>query len=838
MNKHNISYSQLSVEQSLEKQHIKSKEFGLNEDEVKKRLSIHGENYITTKTKWGFLNTLLEPFKSWFILILAISSVISFYIGKKAEAAVILLILIINAAIYYIQNYSSKRILKSLENNNKQYCTVIRSGRHKKVEAINLIPGDIVILKEGTKVPADGRIINSNNLYINESSLTGESEAQLKSSDTLAKNLPIYEQTNMAFKGTIVSRGDGEILVTATGMHTQFGKIARLSKPKQQKSPLQIKIDKLTSKIILLVLLIAFLTFMLKLYRNAEPIEAFRFILSLTVSAIPEGLPIAVVIVMVVGIKFMATQKALVKGLSAVETLGQVSMIATDKTGTITKNKIHIAQTWKPSEKTDLESVIYKSSYAINGRGDEIDLIIYKEYKNSKSKKDLPSRYLPFDQEMRMSGAVWKNNAAHTTYIKGSVESILEACRLSEKAKKIIREKSSLLSSEGMRVIAVAAKLGDIDKISKRRIKGFSFAGLVALGDELRPEVKEAVELAHNAGIDVILLTGDHKQTAEYFGEISGIATDKSKALNGDDIFNKDHTQIRKLIKNHKVFGRVLPEHKYRIIDALRRTNITAMTGDGINDVPALRRASVGVSVGTASDAAKEASDVIILDDNFATIVSAVKYGRAIVMNVKKMLTYVLATNLGEIFTITGALIIGLPLPLTALQILWINVVTDSFTMIPIGMEKPETNLMKQPPQSSSAPILEKSRIRRMVFMSLIMAGVTLAIYYVLLPTGESGAKAVAFASLVVAQWANAINTRSDNDISFRLLKRPNWWLAGGIIVALALQLSIMFTPLSEYLNTQALSANQILIVILVFIAIIFSGDLLKLLLPIKSTSR
>lgn len=807
---------------------------GLTNSEAKKRLTTYGKNLISIKERWHFIKLAVEPFASWFVLVLVTSAGLSFYLGKFIESVVILIILFINAGIFYLQNFTASRLTKSLQKQNEEKCFVKREGKVIEVPVSMVVPGDILVLKEGSKVPADARIIESNFFNTDESALTGESQKQNKSTKPLNHRTEIYNQINMVFKGTFVSSGDAEAVAVLTGMNTEFGSIAKLAKNKSPKSQLQKKIDSLTKRLILIVLIIAGLTLLLKLFRGDNLIDSIRFVLSLTVSAIPEGLPIAVVIVMIFGVKSMAKENALVRNLSALETLGQVTLIATDKTGTITKNEFEVSGFWSPSERTNLGSVAYKSTIIKEGKGDELDKIIQSEFAGDIDSSSKFIRHLPFSQKLRMSGAVWKNQNSEATYIKGSVESVLAITNLSKQKKDIVIRKAQQFSKNGMRVIAFAAKNTSIHNLDSKDLKAFSFAGIIALGDQIRPGVIDSVKQAHNSGIDVILLTGDHHETAGFFGKISGISK-SPKAFAGEVLEGLSLVKIRELLKNQKAFGRVLPEHKYKILESVENYQITAMTGDGINDVPALRKADVGLAVGSGTDAAKEIADIIIMDNDFSTIVKAIKQGRAALVNIKKMLTYVLATNLGEIFTIVGALIIGLPLPITALQILWINVVTDSFTMIPLGLERPEMDLLKSKPLKPNAPIIEKRRILRMVLMALVMSALTLWLYSLVLKYDENAAKAVAFGSLVVVQWANALNARNDNKSVFLTIFRPNWALYFGISIGLILQVLIMSTALSSYLNTQALTSLQVFMVIGVFIAMLLSGDLIKRLVPLKN---
>jgi len=806
---------------------------GLTTIQAQQRISQYGKNVITVRDKWHFLKLTIEPFASWFVAILAFAALLSVYLGKAIESIVIIIILFINALIYYVQSYTANKLTKSLQSKNKQTIQVKRNGKLSTLLTSELVPGDIIYLRAGVKIPADARLIESNYLHTDESALTGESQKQVKDTNKIKTDVAIYDQTNMVFSGTFCSSGDGIAVVVSTGMNTEFGQITSLAKQKPPKSQLQVKIDDLTRKLILVVLVIALVTFFLQLLRGTEAVEALRLVLSLTVSAIPEGLPIAVVVVMIFGIQLMAKENALVNSLSALESLGQVTLIATDKTGTITQNTLEITGFWSPSEKTNLGAVAYKASIISEGKGDELDKIIQQEFQGDINSASVFIKHLPFDQKYRMSGSIWKNTEIQTTYLKGSVESILNISNLSQVQKNSVLENVEKFTIEGMRVIAFAAKNVSINNFNDTKLKEFSFAGIIALGDQIRPGVRKSVTIAQNAGIDVIMLTGDHVETANYFARLAGIST-STKALNGQVIEKLLPTQIRNLLKKNKVFGRVLPEHKYKIIESLADSEITAMTGDGINDVPALRKANVGIAIGSGTDAAKEIADIIIMDDDFSTIVKAIRHGRASIQNIKKMLTYVLATNLGEVFTIVGALVIGLPLPISALQILWINVVTDSFSMIPLGLEKPEHNLLKNKPANPNTPLLEKARVLRLVVTALAMAILTLSVYALVLPYDENAAKAVAFATLVFAQWANALNCRFDNKSTILTLLKPNWLLYSAIAVAATLQMTVMFTPAASFIGTQQLTPGQLGLACSVFIAVILAGDIIKKVIPLK----
>lgn len=805
---------------------------GLGIGQAQERLDTLGPNRIVIKRRGQLLMKLVEPFRNLFVLILLIVAGVSFVSHEYLDTTVVLVIVIVNAFIYYFQRFSADRVLALLQKTDPHTVPVKRAGKISRISADTVTIGDIVLLHEGMKLPADGRIVLAQDLKMNESILTGESKPVSKHTRPLQGEHPIYAQTNMAFRDTIVQQGNGTLLVSAIGNNTEFGKLALLSKATDTTSPLQHKINKLTSRLVIFVGVTVAITFVLSLWRQQTLAEAGRFVLSLAVSAIPEGLPIAVTIILVLGTKTMAKRKALVRNLTAIETLGQTTLIATDKTGTITNNKLHIAQTWSPA-KNDIEYIAAMTKSTEEGSStDEIERLFEKEFRQIIIKNQLIKR-IPFVQKLRLSGSIWKIAGKDWIYIKGAPETIIAASSLTRAQLTQAKHHLHQFSQDGLRVVGLARKESTDTKINLTALKGFEFCGFLAFGDSLRPRVQAAVEAAHQAGIDVVLMTGDHVATATYFGKQSGIAT-KALALEGSYITSLDNAEIRHSIKSTKVFGRVLPEHKYRILEALERSYITAMTGDGVNDVPALVKADVGIALGSGADAAKQAADMILLDNNFATIVEAIRYGRNIIINVRKMVSYLFATNLGEIITIVAALVIGLPLPITALQILWINLVTDTFAVVPLGLEPPEKDLMKSSPQIKSAPLLSRRHLLRIVAIAGIMATITIGIYVALIPSGLAYAQTMAFATLVVVQWANALNSRSEKHSFVEGFARPNWALVTGLLIAFGLQIFVMFGPLANVFNIQQIDTADVGMLVSAFVLMLISGDVIKRIIPLK----
>ena len=773
---------------------LESSESGLTVSAAETRLKENGLNQLTQKKDSLWL-IIIEPFRSVFIAVLVFAAVASTLSREPLDAIIISIIILTNTIIFYSQQYATSRVLRSLKKHSVQQVKVVRGGEELLISSIYLVPGDIIMLSEGERVAADARVIHSDNLQVNEGSLTGESVPVHKHSSTLESKKQIYEQDNMVFQGTYIIAGGARAIVVETGDRTEFGKIALLSKSDKSKSPVQLKIDNLVKIIVKFATGLAVLVFALALIRGLAVSEALRFVLSVTVSIVPEGLPVALTVIIVLGMRRMARQKALVRTFRSIEDIGQITTIATDKTGTLTKNELSIVDKWAVGNE-DLYEFAAMTIDSSASSSDPLDEAI--KQRSDQHKAGSGSKYYPFDISLRMSGAYLSDKKA--IYIKGSPEHTLALCELDKAKLHLAESMIGELASKGYRVIALAkyevagkppSSLANIGK------NNLELVGFIAFADELRAEAKGAIAAAKNAGISVRLITGDHFETAFNIGKQLGLASHPREVIQGVDL-PQDEASLGSEIARKTIFARILPVDKFRILKALKRTEITAMTGDGVNDVPALSNAHVGIAMGSGSDISKDAAGIVLVDDNFSTIIGAIAEGRKIFDNIRRMLFYLLATTIGEALTVLGALLIGLPLPVTSIQILWINLVTDTAMVLPLGLEPAEKGLMKRPPRRPNDPLLDKILLTRMVIVALTMAVTVLVIVYILNAQSQSKEyiQTVAFMMLITAQWANAFNARSEMDSSFSRLKKPNWALLVGFVVAVASQALVMFGPL------------------------------------------
>lgn len=782
---------------------------GLSQSEAEARLSTYGQNTIRVNSE-SLWKKIVEPFANVFMLVLGLAAAISIFHGDTLDAIIILSIMLANAGIYYAQRFSTDRILRALQKHSAQSVQVLRNGKHKALDAAFLVPGDIITLREGEKVPADARLIDGANIRADESLLTGESEPIQKTLDALKGEKQIYERANLLFQGSFVVSGEATAVVIQTGNDTEFGQLAALSKNKEVRSPVQKKIDKLINQIIAAVGGMALIAFVLALVRGTELIEAIRFVMALSVSAVPESLPVAISVILVLGMRRMAAKKALVRNMRAIETIGVITTIATDKTGTLTKNKLTVQETWQPTDsKTNLDELIQRSINSSSVKvHDPLDMAMshYVGIKKTHSTTHKALANLPFDQDHAMSGTIWNTKkAALELVLKGSPEKIIARADLTESEREDAEHALHQLTAQGYRVIAVATtqlkeSIGSFDALPKKTV--FELAGFVAIADELRPEAKRAIHAALDAGVTVRMITGDHLETAYHIAKKLGMVTRRDQVFDSRRMHTMTDEELGEAIEDARVFSRVIPENKYRLLSILKKHNITAMTGDGVNDVPALSNAHVGVAMGSGSQIAKEAGDIILLDDNFKSIIDAMREGRTIIANVRRMLYYLLATNAGEALTMMGALIIGMPLPLVPVQILWINLVTDTSMVIPLGLEKGEKHTMKQKPVSPKAPILSRYLVARMLIVAISMAITTLVLFAIFSALyGHEYGRTIAFCALVVMQWSNAFNARSDYESVFSRIRVWSTSFYVGLGIAVGLQVLAIFGPLQGLLH-------------------------------------
>lgn len=805
---------------------------GLTDQEVEQRRAKYGKNSINI-IKTPLWKILLEPFIDIFMLILLVALIISAFEGNWIEAITIGVIMIANAVIYYVQRFSTERILKSLQRELAQTVIVRRAGKESVVDVSELVPGDIVILHEGDRIPADGRIVAESGLLSNESMLTGESEAIAKDAGALAGEKKVYEQTNMVFSGSFVITGNAEFIVTATGNNTEYGRIASLASNLGEESPIQVKMDKLVRQIAIVVVGLAIVLFVIQLIDGINFLDALEFTLAMIVSAVPEGLPIAISIILALGAKRMAKKKALVRELQAIESIGVVTTIAVDKTGTLTENRLALQEIWNPNgEPEDAfcelasaalpEMSIDENNRSVRNDPLDVSMLTYLREKKAPLCRQEPEQSFAFDQGLKLSGNLYKEeNGGYKLSLKGAPETILARSGLSDKKLIEAGEKLKELAESGYKVLALASaeisqpinELEDLDKSLK-----LTFEGLFAVADTLRKEAKPAIKQTSAMGVKTKMVTGDHADTAYAIGRELGLADSPAQVLDCSKLGNITDEDLADMVGAITIFARVTPEDKYRILSAIKKTEICAMTGDGVNDVPALVGAHVGIAMGDSPSIVQDAGDIVLLDNNFKNVTEAIKESRTILANIRRMLGYLLATNAGEALTMTGALVFFGGQMLTPIQILWINIVTDSLMVVPVGLEPAERRIFKQKPKSKDAPILPGNLVRRMALTAVTMAAFTLATYgiSVWLLGDVAQANTLAFTALVVMQWASAFSARGLYESALQRLKVPHrsFWIS--MLIAVALQIAALYGPLMKITNTVAVPFWAILIVFVV----------------------
>lgn len=798
---------------------------GISRVEAQRRLESYGPNTLKIKGE-PLWRILAEPFFNVFTLVLAVAAIISLTHHAVLDALIILVIIVTSAVIYYVQRFSTDRILRSLQKHTLQKVEVIRGGETIEIDDTLLVPGDIIRLNEGDKIPADIRLTIATNVRADESILTGESVPVSKSTETLAKDKPVYEQENMLFRGAFVVAGQATGVVVATGNETEFGRIAALSNKNKDlgTSPVQKKINKLISYIVAAVAALAVGAFVLALARGIEFTEALRFVMALSVSAVPESLPVAISVILVLGMRRMAAKKALVRNMRAIETIGVITTIATDKTGTLTENKLSVQETWQPTGSDHhLPTIAHRTiNHHSERTRDPLDVAMI-EFTTAEELIELKGdtvAKLPFDQAFAMSGNVWHHQGKYELVIKGAPEHVMARSKLNKHERTEAEEALQKLTSSGYRVIALAKvplkqSLESFTDLPKNPL--FEFVGFMAVADTLRPAARRAIHAAQKAGVSVRMITGDHFETAYHIGRQLGLATTRDQVFDSTRMSEMSEKELAKQVQHARVFSRVTPENKFRILQILKATEIAAMTGDGVNDVPALANAHVGIAMGSGSQIAKDAGGIILLNDNFASIVHAMREGRVIFANVRRMLFYLLSTNTGEAITMVASLALGLPLPITPVQILWINLVTDTSMVIPLGLEPSEMDTMRSKPLPPNAPLLNKYMISRIVLVALTMSSLAIGFFaYYSSLYGTAYGQTVAFCALVTMQWANAFNARSTFESALTRIRIWSKAFYIGLTVSVTLQILAVFGPLQGLLGLTTVGIGDLFITSLV----------------------
>ncbi len=845
---------------------------GLSDKEAQKRLKKHGLNVLKeTKKKTPFV-MFLDQFKDFMIIVLIAAAIISGIIGELTDTIAIVVIVVLNAIIGFVQEYRAEKAIAALKSIAAPIATVIRSGKPTDIPTSELVPGDIVILEAGRIVPADLRIIEIIQLKIDEAALTGESIPVEKHIKVLHdETIPIGDKKNIAYKGTTVTYGRGTGIVLATGMNTELGNIAAMLQEEEEvKTPLQKRLARFGKKLAIAILVICAIIFVFGLLRGEPPLLMLLTAISLAVAAIPEALPAVVTISLAIGAKKMVRQNALIRKLPAVETLGSVTYICSDKTGTLTLNKMTVDEIYVEDKTVKFDEIqqflthnkhlstfcraLALSNDATEDRdgkiiGDPTEIALYKVaqesgYEKNSLTQDYPRiAEIPFDSERKCMTTLHKKpDGGVIAYTKGALEvilgrstNIMKNGNLSEIDVKDITTKSEQMSAEGLRVLAIGFRHWDAlpsDMTPEMIENGITFLGFVGLLDPPREEVTVAVGLCKTAGIKPVMITGDHPLTAKNIARRIGIIEDDSQSIiTGKRLAELPLEEFENIVEDIQVYARVAPEQKLKIIKALQdKGQSVSMTGDGVNDAPALKRADIGVAMGiTGTDVAKEASHMILLDDNFATIVKAVGEGRKIYDNIRKFIKYLLSSNSAEVWTLFLAPFLGLPLPLLPIHILWINLMTDALPALALSVEPEESDLMKRPPRNPRESIFAHGLGFYTLWVGLLMACVTLFTQAWSIKTGHYHWQTMVFTVLCLSQFANALAVRSEKESLFKIGLLSNKPLLAAIILSFLFQMATIYIPfLNPIFKTKPLYFDELMITLGLSSIVFFAVEFMK----------
>ena len=802
---------------------------GLSSEQAAERLKKDGENVLAEGKKKTVLQVFLGQFADLLVLILIAAAIVSMFSGNIESTIVIFAVIIMNAILGTAQHVKAEKSLDSLKSLSSPSAKVIRDGQKIEIDSKNVVAGDIIVLEAGDLVVADGRIIRNYSLQVNESSLTGESTNVDKNDETLSGETPLADRANMVFSGSLVTYGRALVLVTETGMNTEIGHIASLmNSAKEKKTPLQQSLDKFSGRLAIIIMVICAVVFGLSLWQGKTIIDSLMFAVALAVAAIPEALSSIVTIVQAMGTQKMAKENAVIKDLKAVESLGCVSVICSDKTGTLTQNKMTVQRIYINGESIReeeldirLEShrrliydmVLNNDSSIVDGKGIG-DPTEYALIETSRSIgldeniiRDTLGRVeeVPFDSDRKMMSSKYRLHGVPHILTKGALDSILDRCvsiatkdgvrPITAEDKKIILDQNNKYSEEGLRVLTFAYKESD-EALSVETEYNYTFLGLVAMIDPPREESKAAVADAIRAGIKPIMITGDHKITASAIAKQIGIMRDGDMAVTGMELDAMNDDELDRVLEKISVYARVSPENKIRIVEAWQRKgNIVSMTGDGVNDAPALKKADIGVAMGiTGTEVSKDAASMILQDDNFATIIKAVANGRNVYRNIRNSILFLLSGNMAAIITVLFTSIMALPVPFEPVHLLFINLLTDSLPALAIGMEKPEDGLLSQKPRDPNKGILTKDFTALMFGQGALIAVVVVVAFYLGLPYGASTAATMAFATLTLARLFHGFNCRSKRSI-FSLGLLSNLYSVGAFVLGCLLLALVLFVP-------------------------------------------
>ncbi len=831
-------------------------EQGLNNARVEETRGQTGENILQVGKKKSTLEVFLGQFCDLLVVILIIAAIISMFSGNVESTIVILLVLIMNAVLGTVQHIKAQRSLESLKQLSAPNAKVIRNGVKQEIPSKEIVPGDIVMLEAGDMIVADGRILHNYSLQVNESSLTGESTNVEKTDMVIEGKAALADRVNMVYSGSLVTYGRAQVLVTGTGMKTELGKIAGLmNAAKERKTPLQESLDKFSGRLAMLIMIICAVVFCLCIYRKMTILDSLLFAVALAVAAIPEALGSIVTIVQAFGTQKMAKENAIIKDLKAVESLGCVSVICSDKTGTLTQNKMTVQQiyidgkVYEPKELdiTDqtqryllYDVVLTNDSSIVEGKGigDPTEYALLEMFRNIRVEsselfgsagiyEDILRKSMdrmeevPFDSDRKLMSTKYSLHGVPTILTKGAVDVLLDRCTsvrysdgirpMTESEKEKIRKQNRIFSENGLRVLSFAYKESD-EPLSVDTEYNFIFLGLISMVDPPRPESAEAVADAKKAGIRPVMITGDHKITAVAIAKRIGIFEDGNIALTGEELDALTDAELDDRITKISVYARVSPENKIRIVEAWQRKgNIVSMTGDGVNDAPALKKADIGVAMGiTGTEVSKDAAAMILSDDNFATIIKAVANGRNVYRNIKNAILFLLSGNTAGVFSVLYTSIMGLPVPFAPVHLLFINLLTDSLPALAIGMEPADERLLDEKPRDPKTGIMTRDFIMTMIAEGILIAVVTMTAYHIGIAGNPAKASTMAFATLTMARLFHGFNCRSKESI-FEIGLGSNKYSLYAFAAGVCLLALVIFVPfLHSVFSVENLSATAI----------------------------
>ena len=834
MNWHNTeSYKFLEKTNSSEK--------GLTFSMAEQRLRQFGLNVLEENEKRSVWSMFFNQFKDLMILILIFAAIISGIIGDKADTIIILVIVILNAIVGFLQEYKAEKAMDALKKMVTAQATVLRDGETYIVPAENVVLGDIVLLEAGNTIPADMRLLEAYALRVIESSLTGESIPVDKTIQPIdGHDIPLGDRSNMVYKGTQVANGRGKAVVVATGMNTEIGQIARMLKGKEPVTPLQIRMTDFSKKLSYLILLICIILFVVGLLRGEDPVRMLLVSISLAVAAIPEALPALITIALARGAKRLVHNNVLIRKLTAVESLGSVTYICTDKTGTLTQNSMSVVELKSYSnvhinnqDFSLLDTLISLNhdvkkikNGSLTGDPTEMALVRYFQEKyDNNSYRSIQHAFqrvaeIPFDSVRKCMTTIHRNDNRYLLISKGAVEAISQKLENSYKSQEYLSDANEM-AANGMRVLAYAFRI--IDSLPEQPVdlaieRDLTMAGIVGLIDPPRKEIPQAIKECINAGIKPVMITGDHKETAAAIAKNIGILTGHALIMTGEELSKLSKEEFEKKVENVSVYARVSPEQKLDIVKALQhQSHFVAMTGDGVNDAPSLKKANIGIAMGiTGTDVSKEAAHMILLDDNFASIVKAVKEGRRIYDNIRKFVKYILTCNGAEIGTIFLAPLIDLPIPLLPIHILWINLVTDGLPGLALSSEKAEKNIMQRAPRPANESLFAEGIGRHIIWVGLLMAFITLGIQGWAINNGVVHWQTMVFTVLSLSQLSHVFAIRSDEEFIYNQGLFSNKILAWVLGLTFILQMVVIYLPAAnEIFKTQPLSLKELLICLL-----------------------